>query len=45
VSELDVKEIVSALNVAPERVVAIIDKLVAAEKISMSKYGKLKINS
>ena len=45
VSELDVKEIVGALNVAPERVVAIIDKMVAAEKISMSKYGKLKINS
>ena len=45
VSELDVKEIVGALNVAPERVVAIIDKMVATEKISMSKYGKLKINS
>ena len=44
-SEFDVKEIVGALNVAPERVVAIIDKMVAAEKISMSKYGKLKINS
>ena len=29
---------------SPERVVAIIDKLVAAERISMSKYGKLKIN-
>ena len=33
------------VNNAPERVIAIIDKQIAAEKISMSKYGKLKINS
>ncbi len=43
-SELDIKELVARLNVAPERVVAIVDKMVATNKISLSKYGKLKIN-
>lgn len=32
------------MNVAPERVVDIVDKMVADKKISISKYGKLKIN-
>ena len=43
-SELDIKELTSAMNVAPERVVDIVDKMVADKKISISKYGKLKIN-
>ena len=43
-SELDIKELTSAMNVAPERVVDIVDKMVASQKISISKYGKLKIN-
>jgi ATP-dependent DNA helicase RecQ len=43
-SELDIKELTSAMNVVPERVVDIVDKMVADKKISISKYGKLKIN-
>ena len=44
-SELDIKELTSAMNIAPERVVEVVDKMVASEKISISKYGKLKINN
>ena len=42
--ELDIKELTSAMNIAPERVVEVVDKMVAEKKISISKYGKLKIN-
>ena len=44
-AELDIKELTSAMNIAPERVVEVVDKMVASEKISISKYGKLKINN
>ena len=43
-AELDIKELTSAMNIAPERVVEVVDKMVAEKKISISKYGKLKIN-
>ena len=43
-TELDIKELTSAMNIAPERVVEVVDKMVAEKKISISKYGKLKIN-
>ena len=43
-TELDIKELTSAINIAPERVVEVVDKMVAEKKISISKYGKLKIN-
>ena len=43
-AELDIKELTSAINIAPERVVEVVDKMVAEKKISISKYGKLKIN-
>ena len=43
-AELDIKELTSAMNIAPERVVEVVDKMVAEKKIYISKYGKLKIN-
>lgn len=43
--ELDIKELTARLSVAPERVVAVVSKMVADEKIIMSEFGKLKINS
>lgn len=43
-TELDIKELVANLNYAPERVVDVVNKMVAVGKISVSKYGKLKIN-
>ena len=42
--DLDIKEVVAALDVAPERVVEIVDKMVDDDKIYVTKFGKLKIN-
>lgn len=44
-NSLDIKELISRLNVAPERIVEAVSKMLSSEKISMSEYGKLKINS
>ncbi len=43
-AELDIREIVDRIDVAPERVVDILNKMVDKQKISISKFGKLKIN-
>lgn len=43
-AELDIKDVVAFLNVAPERVIAIVEKMIAEGEISKSKFGKLKIN-
>jgi hypothetical protein len=43
-AELDIKDIVAFMDVAPERVVAVVEKMIAEGEISESKFGKLKIN-
>ena len=44
-SQLDIKEVVSHIDAAPDLVVEIVESLIGEEKISMSLHGKLKINS
>jgi ATP-dependent DNA helicase RecQ len=43
-AELDIKDIVAFMDIAPERVVAVVEKMIAEGEISESKFGKLKIN-